>query len=62
MDIFKAGYWINQGMYKSFQPEKINRSWKVVDMELLRLLSQADRELGRLDMYSEYVPNIDLFR
>lgn len=30
-------------------------------MEVLHLLSQADRQLGRLDMYSEYIPNIDLF-
>ena len=30
-------------------------------MEILNLLSQADRQLGRLDMYSEYIPNIDLF-
>ena len=30
-------------------------------MEILDLLSQADRELGRLDMYSKYIPNIDLF-
>ncbi len=30
-------------------------------MEVLQLLSQADRELGRLDMYSNYIPNIDLF-
>lgn len=30
-------------------------------MELLNLLSQADRQLGRLDMYSDYIPNIDLF-
>jgi Fic family protein len=30
-------------------------------MEIIRLLSQADRQLGRLDMYSEYIPNIDLF-
>ena len=30
-------------------------------MELISLLSQADRELGRLDMFSEYIPNIDLF-
>ena len=30
-------------------------------MELLNMLSQADRQLGRLDMYSEYIPNIDLF-
>jgi len=30
-------------------------------MGLLKLLGEADRELGKLDMYSEYVPNIDLF-
>ncbi len=30
-------------------------------MELIQLLEQADRELGRLDMYSEYIPNPDLF-
>jgi len=30
-------------------------------MELLELLSKADRELGRLDMYSEHIPDIDLF-
>jgi Fic family protein len=29
-------------------------------MQLLNLLSKADRSLGRLDMYSEYV-NIELF-
>ena len=30
-------------------------------MEVFQLLSQADRELGRLDMYSNCIPNIDLF-
>ena len=61
MKNFKPGKYINQGSYKSFQPEKINRRWKVDNMELLTLLSQADRQLGRLDMYSEYIPNIKLF-
>ena len=61
MKNFKSGQFINQGSYKSFQPEKINRVWKIEDMELLNLLSQADRQIGRLDMYSEYIPNIDLF-
>ena len=28
---------------------------------IIQLLSQAEREIGRLDMYSEYIPNIDLF-
>ena len=30
-------------------------------MEVLNLLSMADQELGRLDMFSNYVPNIELF-
>lgn len=61
MKNFKAGKYISQGTYKSFQPEYIDREWKIDNMELLKLLSQADRQLGRLDMYSEYIPNIDLF-
>jgi Fic family protein len=61
MKNFKAGNYINQGTYKSFQPKYINREWTLDNMELLTLLGQADRQLGRLDMYSEYIPNIDLF-
>lgn len=61
MKSFKSGKYISQQSYKSFQPELINRQWIVDDMELLNLLSQADRQLGRLDMYSEYILNIDLF-
>ena len=30
-------------------------------MNLMLLLSKADRMLGRLDMYSNHIPNIDLF-
>jgi Fic family protein len=61
MKSFKAGLNINQGYYKSFQPSLINRQWKLEDMEILQLLSQADRQLGRLDMFSKYVPNIEMF-
>jgi Fic family protein len=61
MKNFKSGNYINQKTFKSFQPEKINKQWSIENMELLNLLSQADRHLGRLDMYSEYIPNIDLF-
>ena len=61
MQNFKAGQYINQGYYKSFQPNLIHKStWQLNDMQLLNLLSQADRHLGRLDMYSQYV-NIDMF-
>lgn len=61
MKTFKSGNYINQRTHKSFQPTKINRHWTIDDMEVITLLSQADRQLGRLDMYSEYIPNIDLF-
>ncbi|MFP5349893.1 MAG: Fic family protein [Gammaproteobacteria bacterium] len=61
MKHFQAGRYVQQPHYKSFQPNPINRAWVVDDMALLQLLGQADRELGRLDMYSEYIPNIDLF-
>ncbi|MCD8176447.1 MAG: Fic family protein [Tannerellaceae bacterium] len=61
MKHFKAGYLENQGYYKSFQPAPINQKWEIGDMEVLTLLSKADRMLGRLDMYSEHIPNINLF-
>lgn len=61
MKSYKSGNYVNQGSYKSFQPTFINKQWVLDDMEILKLLGQADRELGRLDMYSEYIPNIDLF-
>lgn len=60
MQKFEAGFNINQGTYKSFQPNAINREWTISDMQVINLLSHADRQLGRLDMYSNYV-NIDLF-
>jgi len=61
MKKFQSGHYIQQGHYKSFQPSLINRSWTLDDMALIQLLGQADRELGRLDMYSDYIPNLDLF-
>jgi Fic family protein len=61
MKNFQSGYYVQQGYYKSFQPTLINRAWSLDNMELIQLLGQADRELGRLDMYSEYIPNIGLF-
>lgn len=61
MKNFQSGRYVQQGHYKSFQPTPINRAWKLDNMELIQLLGQADRELGRLDMYSDYIPNVDLF-
>lgn len=61
MKSFKSGNFVSQGSYRSFQPKVINRPWMVDDPEVLNRLSQADRQLGRLDMFSHYAPNIDLF-
>jgi Fic family protein len=58
---FQSGDYVQQGHYKSFQPSLIDRVWLLDNMELIQLLGRADRELGRLDMYSDYIPNIDLF-
>jgi Fic family protein len=58
---FQAGQYVQQDHYKSFQPNRINRSWTLDNMELIQLPGKADRELGRLDMYSEYIPNVALF-
>lgn len=60
MKSFISGKIINQGYHKSFQPNFINRNWLIDDMEILSLLSKADRFLGRLDTFSHYV-NVDLF-
>lgn len=60
MKLFQAGKFVNQGYYKSFQPNPINKKWQIDDMQLLNLLSKADRSMGRLDMYSQYV-NIELY-
>lgn len=60
MGKFKAGMLVNQGYYKSFEPNFINTKWEINDMKVFSLLSKADRQLGRLDTYSERV-NINLF-
>ena len=61
MKSFQSGRYEQQAHYKTFQPSPVHRAWTVEDMALLKLLGEADRVLGKLDMYSEHVPNIDLF-
>ena len=60
MKSFKSGNFINEGLYKSFHPSKLCGNWNLDNMEVITLLSKADRHLGRLDMYSEYV-DIEMF-
>ena len=61
MNSYKSGAWINRDGYRSFEPSLINRPWRIDESHVLEALSRADRQLGRLDMFSEYVPNLDLF-
>ncbi|SNS06496.1 Fic family protein [Belliella buryatensis] len=58
---FKAGTWIKRIEYRSFSPEMINFEWVISDPKLANLLSQADRSLGKLDAFSDLIPDIDFF-
>lgn len=58
---FKAGKWVQQLEYKSFSPEKINLQWLIGNPALQNLLSEADRSVGRLDAFSELIPDISYF-
>ena len=61
MKNFIAGNYIKQGTYKSFQPSLLSKKWSLDDMEIISLLSKADKEIGRLDSFSNHIPNIDLY-
>jgi Fic family protein len=64
MDIssFQAGNLIKQPTgYKSFVPEPINMTWTWSDPTLNTLLERATLQLGALNSFSRFVPDIDLF-
>lgn len=61
MKNFVSGQKVNQGLYTCFVPECINRQWQLDDLEIITLLGEAERSIGKLDMFSGYIPNIDLF-
>lgn len=61
MRSYKPGIWRKQREYKSFSPTPINRPWLIDSPQVLAALSKADRQIGRLDMFSQYVPDLDLF-
>jgi Fic family protein len=58
---YTAGTQRQRTDYRSFEPHLLNREWSFNSRRLIESLSKADRQLGRLDMFSEYVPNLDLF-
>jgi Fic family protein len=59
----RAGTYIGQvGNYKAFVPKPLPPDPPIgLDSEMIQLLSQADRALGRLDGISAILPNVDLF-
>jgi Fic family protein len=59
----RSGQYIHQPTgYKAFIPKNLPPDPPVrIDEEMLTLLSQADRALGRLDGSTEMLPNPDLF-
>lgn len=59
----RAGNYVRQpGGYRAFIPKPLPPDPPIrMDDELLKLLSDADRALGRLDGATEVLPNLDLF-
>jgi Fic family protein len=59
----RAGNYVAQiGGYKAFTPKSLPPQPPIhMDDEMIQLLSQADREIGRLDGTSEILPNVELF-
>jgi Fic family protein len=61
LESYNSGTALNQGDFKSFKPSLINKIWTWQDSELNFLLSQANKELGGLNTYSELIPDIDIY-
>jgi len=58
---YQAGTYLQQYLYQSFMPEKINHTWVWDDPIINVLLEEATRKLGELNAFSIIVPDIDLF-
>ena len=61
IEVFKSGSYEQQYEYKSFSPSKINNEWTWEDAKINTLLSEANRKIGSLDIFSQQVPDIDIF-
>ena len=61
IEAFQAGEWVQQYQYRSFSPAPVNHEWVWEDGRLNVLLERANHALGRLDAFSQSVPDVDLF-
>ena len=55
---FQSGYFQNMGDFKSFIPSLINKEWVWMSPKINVLLARANR---KLEMYSQRIPNVDLY-
>jgi Fic family protein len=58
---FKAGQLVQRFEYQSFTPTPICRQWQVTQPDLLALMSEADRAIGRLDAFADLIPDTGFF-
>ena len=58
---FIAWVWKNQYWYKSFLPNLINKDFIWEDKKVNILLEKANLELGKLESFSNFIPDIDFF-
>jgi len=58
---FVAGSYQQGYQYQYFLPCKVNYAFSWADETINQLLGQAAIKLGRLDSFSQFVPNIDMF-
>ena len=61
VETFNSETYRNNGDFRSFIPSPINDSWNWSSPEISSLLSVADRELGALSTYSEFIPDIEIY-
>jgi Fic family protein len=61
LENFKAGTWAKGPGFRYLLPSKVNVTWSWHDPQLTELLEKASLQLGELNSFARFVPNIDLF-
>ena len=61
LEQFRAGTWAKGPGFRYLIPSKVNTIWVWKDPVLTELLEKASFQLGELNSFARFVPNIDLF-